>query len=523
MATSTEKRYNKVLEKIDERLVPDAEAKKARGEIFTPLGLVRKMLLGLKKSSLEKEINEVWGVDNEGKMIEADEKDRVGGLPLEVFRDKNSTFLDPANGIGNFPVVTFYILDFQLGNHGIDTSLKGEKNKEKRRKHIVENMLYMIEINKGNVNTSKKIFRDIAPGSEPNILCADSLSLTKEKLKKNFNIDSFTVIMGNPPFNSGGTLKGGGTLWPKFIKLSFDLIQPGGYITFVHPPGWRKFYDPEDRDNQGKIWHTIQEKGWNLNYINLSDQPPEHFPIVDYYVIHAKKTSKPTKYKSKFMGINNSGETILDYPFIPNMLNEETMSILKKLFDAKGEPIHIIYNQAFKPAAKDKDNNGIPHYHFTKRTGEKQIYKKEYDFIPEYIAKQKVIMTFNGGYEKGRLFAFYTDENIGTTNNSMYMLTKSKAQGEKLVKFFNSDIITFLMKITQYSASPNHKNEFKILNQLQVPESVDDYKLTLLEKDIIKKINEKSEVPKRKAKTEKAKKPKAGGARYMLTRKVHRT
>ena len=67
------------------------------------------------------------------------------------------------------------------------------------------------------------------------------------------------------------------------------------------------------------------------------------------------------------------------------------------------------------------------------------------------------------------------------------MLTKSKAQGEKLVKFFNSDILTFLMKITQYSASPNHKNEFKILNQLEVPDSL-DYGLTAKEEELIKKI-----------------------------------
>jgi hypothetical protein len=40
--------------------------------------------------------------------------------------------------------------------------------------------------------------------------------------------------------------------------------------------------------------------------------------------------------------------------FIPNMLNDETMGILKKLFDAKGEPIHIVYNQVFKPSASDK-------------------------------------------------------------------------------------------------------------------------------------------------------------------------
>ena len=68
------------------------------------------------------------------------------------------------------------------------------------------------------------------------------------------------------------------------------------------------------------------------------------------------------------------------------------------------------------------------------------------------------------------------------------MLTKSKSHGEKLVKFFNSDIITFLMKATQYSASPNHKNEFKILNQLKMPDSLEDYKLNEQEKELIKKV-----------------------------------
>ena len=44
------------------------------------------------------------------------------------------------------------------------------------------------------------------------------------------------------------------------------------------------------------------------------------------------------------------------------------------------------------------------------------------------------------------------------------------------------------MKITQYSAPPNHINEFKILNQLKMPSSLDDYKLTEKEKELIKKV-----------------------------------
>ena len=480
-----------VLKYIDQHLAPKNEERKKFGEVFTPISLVHEML---------------------------------DKLPNTLWNDKTLLWLDPANGIGNYPIAVFLRLCYGFrtkdGKYiGITDSGDGKynpglttviKNETARRQHIVEKMLFMVELNSKNNVIARRLFMKLAPDVKPNIIQIhkDDGFLADEPMKfPNGTINKFDIIMGNPPYNSGGILKGGGTIWPDFVKKSFKLVKDDGYICFVHPPGWRKFYDPEDRDNQGKLLYIIKENRWNLDYVNVSDQPPPHFPIVDYYVIHAKTTNKPTKYNSTFMGIINSGEAIMDYPFIPNILNDETMSILKKLFKAKGEPIYIIYNQVFKPSASDKGNPGIPHYHFTTRTGEKQIYKKNYATVPEYITKDKVIMTYNGGYEKGRLFAFYSDDKLGTTNNSMYMLTKSKAQGEKLVRFFNSDIITFLMKITQYSASPNHKNEFKILNQLHLPDSL-DYKLTAKEEELIKQVV----AIKTKQKTEKQKrKPKLGG------------
>ena len=439
-------RKDKILELIRKRLTPRKKQKADSGEVFTPIEFVEEML---------------------------------SHLPKSVWSNPKLKWLDPANGIGNFPIVAFYKL-----NEGLK---EWEPNENKRRKHIIENMLYMLELQSNNSRVARNIFEELCDKCKPNILTTDSLKITAEELTKKGFPDKYDIIIGNPPFNARGLLKGGGTIWPKFVNKAFELINTSGYICFVHPPGWRKFYDYEDRDNQGKLWYTIRENGWNLDYVNVSDEPPKHFPIVDYYVIHAEKTNKPTKYHSKFMGIVDSGESTLDYPFIPNMLNDEIMGILKKLFDAKGEPIHIIRNQSFQPSKEDEGKSGTPHYHFTDRSGKKHIYNKEYTNIPEYINKDKVLLTFSNGYEKGRLLAFYSDENYGTTGSTMYMITKSKTQGDKLVKFFNSDIITFLMKITQYSASPNHKNEFKILNQLEVPESL-DYRLTEKEEELIKKI-----------------------------------
>jgi hypothetical protein len=459
-------RKDAVLNIIHRHLTPKKKAKEDKGEVFTPIELVEQML---------------------------------SHLPTSVWKNPDLKWLDPANGIGNFPIVAFYKLD-----DGLKT---WEPNETKRRRHIVDKMLYMLEIQSNNTRIARNLFEKLCDTCKPNILTINSLEMTSAKLKAKGWPEKYDIIMGNPPFNAGGLLKGGGTLWPKFVKLAFDLVASNGYISFVHPPGWRKFYDPEDRDNQGKIWFDIREKGWNLDYVNVSDQPPKHFPIVDYYVIHAKKSDAITKYDSTFMGIVGKGETKLDYPFIPNILNDETLSILKKLFKADGETIDIIRNQSFQATEKDEGKPGIPHYHFITRTGEKKFYNKEYASVPEYINKDKVIMTCKAGYEKGKLFAFYSDNKMGTTANSMYMLTKSKAQGEKLVKFFNSDIITFLMKITQYSAPPNYINELKILNKLKMPDSL-DYGLTAKETELIKKIVGAKE-----------KEPTEGGARARQTRR----
>ena len=443
-----------VLQFIEENLMPKKEQKDSRGEVFTPLELVEDML---------------------------------NQLPEDVWKHSEYKWLDPANGIGNFPVVAFAKLDVGL------SGLEEWSDPIKRRRHIVENMLYMCEIDSTNIELSKKLLLKMCGGGSDcklNVIEGDSLTFTDKLLEENFGINRFDVIMGNPPYNSKGVNKGGGTVWPKFVKRAFELVKENGYITFVHPPGWRKFYDPEDRDNQGKIWNNIRNRGWSLLYININDKPRfvSTNVITDYYVIKAGKSDKLTRYDSSTLGVKSSGSVELNFQFIPNIITEETISIINKLFTVDGSPIKIIYNQSFKPNADYKNPVGIPHYHFTNRTGEKVIYYKEYPEIPEYINNPKVIMTMKAGYEKGRLFAFYNETPIGTTNNSMYMLVNSVEEGNKVSQFLNSDIVTFLMKITQYSEAPNHINEHKILNQLKVPDSMDIYNLTPNELQIIKSI-----------------------------------
>ena len=104
-------------EKIEEYLPIREEEKNKHGEVFTPIALIEEML---------------------------------NKLPSNVWSNPDLKWLDPANGVGNFPMVAYQKL------------MKGLKHWEpsdaKRSKHIIENMLYMVEINPKNVKISKKIF-----------------------------------------------------------------------------------------------------------------------------------------------------------------------------------------------------------------------------------------------------------------------------------------------------------------------------------------------------------------------------
>ena len=447
-----------VLDFINNNMTPKSKEKKDFGEVFTPMHLVNQIL---------------------------------DKLPADVWNDKSLSWLDPANGMGNFPVAVFIRLCYGFTtksgdfNQGLTKTIPDEME---RRKHIIKEMLFMVEMNPKNTTTSRNLFKLLDADTEPNIWTTDSLKITSESLERQGWPTKYDIIMGNPPFNFGGIGIGGSPAWPKFVYLAFNLIKPDGYITFIHPPGWRKLYNPGEKDTQGKIWHTIRKNGWHLEYINVCDKPTKHFPIVDYYVLKAGKSSNETEYDSLCMTFENSGKKSFVSDFIPNMINTDAQQIINKLFSIEGDNINIDYTRAFRPGQSDKGKSGTPHYHFTDRTGTKTFYSKHYDKVPDYINHQKVMMTYKCGYKKGRLFAFYTDEPMGITHNSMYMLVNSEAEGEKIVKFLNSDIITFLLKITQYSASPHHKNEAKILNRLKIPKSLDDYKLSASEKALIQKV-----------------------------------
>jgi len=174
------------------------------GEIYTPFSLINKML---------------------------DLFDPI------VFTNPNKRWLDIGAGLGYFSIALFERL-----NQGLAPLMPDET---KRKKHIIEDMLYMAEVKESNVNSLREMF-----GTGANILDGDFL--------KDGGSDSvagaamYDYIIGNPPYNANGMKKvptnkeankkqDGTTAWMKFVKKSLALLKnEAGQLCLIVPSIWLK-------------------------------------------------------------------------------------------------------------------------------------------------------------------------------------------------------------------------------------------------------------------------------------------
>ena len=280
------KENDKVLDLIRKYLTPKNEEKKMFGEVFTPLETVCEML--------EKLSHDVW-------------------------KNPNLKWLDPANGIGNYPIVVYFKLMETLKN------VDGYSNENKRSKHIIEKMLFMNELNPVNVAISKKIFKMIDAAANPNIMKGDFLN--EVAFIKNFGEIKFDVIIGNPPYNSSDTGRSGVKhLDDRFIEKSLDLLNPNGYLLFITKTHWR-----------GQSNEEIHKKINNMTFeysrtFGFKENPFNENVLTGYFIIKNKKTDKLTKFSYN----NETNEGKIPEGMNLYFLYRDYLEFLKKLIDKYG-------------------------------------------------------------------------------------------------------------------------------------------------------------------------------------------
>jgi tRNA1(Val) A37 N6-methylase TrmN6 len=150
----------------------------------------------------------------------------------KVFLNKDAKWLDPGAGTGYFSIYLF---------HKLFEGLKPVfPDAEERKSHIIENMLYMVEIKESNILILREQF-----GDKANIFHMDFLVYQPTI--------QFDFVIGNPPYNTNGLKKvptntqrnkkneEGQTIWISFVKYSLTLLKTlTGQLCVIVPAIWMK-------------------------------------------------------------------------------------------------------------------------------------------------------------------------------------------------------------------------------------------------------------------------------------------
>ena len=280
-----------LLELINECLKPKESEKKQFGEVFTPMILVNDML---------------------------------DKLPKEVWANKNLKWLDPCVGMGNFMIAIYLRLMTGLEKSITDIN--------KRKKHILENMLYMCELNKKNCYIVKQIF-NIGNEYKINLYEGDYLKFNSTK---RFKIDNFDIIVGNPPYQDASGNKGKGhTLWTKFVEISLNnLLKENGYLVFVHPSLWRQ------ADHE--MLNLMKSK--QIIYLEIHDEKDGQKTFkcstrYDWYILQNTPYKNETTIKSQDGKIQKI--KLNDWSFIPNCDFDKIKNLINS-----NDKVNVLYSRS---------------------------------------------------------------------------------------------------------------------------------------------------------------------------------
>jgi len=408
-----------LLQFVNDNLKPKEKEKKKNGEVFTPIILIDEMLDKLDEN-YRKQHNS------------------------SIFVDKSLKWYDPAVGIGNFPIIIYMRLMV-----GLADSISDE---EDRKRHILENMLYMSELNPNNTLVCKRVF--CGDKYKLNLYEGDSLKLD---ITKEWGIEKFDIIMGNPPFQTPkkettGTTAGRGTLWDKFIVKSLDILNSKGILCFITPPPWRKpenkLYPLMTQDNQLLHLHIIGEKqGQQL--FNVSQR-------FDLYIIE-----KTPKYKNTEITDELDDKVELDlskWAFLPNY----NYNNLKKIMTNVEDGIDVIYNTFYhssKNMDKTKPNETSqykhPIVHGITLDGLQLIYSK--DNTKGQFGVSKVLLNVNRNQYPVNDY----EGKYGMSELTFGIPITSKTQGDDIVKAINTDEFKTIIKATKWGAFQTDYRMFK--------------------------------------------------------------
>ncbi len=166
-------------------------------------------------------------------------------LPERVWSDAGGKWCDPACGLGHFPLKVIF---GGKGYSGLFTGLRSQFASDAAcMTHIIQDMLFCYDINPENAEATRRVLASLCDDVKPQVKAADFLTCDD---------DRFSVIVGNPPYNSGGLKRSGEKrLHVRFTEHALGMLNNGGMLLFVCPPNYREAGSTMNRLFYGRSGH----------------------------------------------------------------------------------------------------------------------------------------------------------------------------------------------------------------------------------------------------------------------------
>lgn len=197
---------------INSNLLINQKRKKDLGEVMTPEELIEQML---------------------------------DTLPSHVWTNSSLKWLEPTCGSGHFMICIFK----RLVKH-FDAN------------HIIQNMLYMIDISQENVEKCKSVF-----GLNANVYCSDILAYCG---------GSFDIIIGNVPFQQNSLLGGKSKLYEKITAHCLTMLSENGFMSLIVPDN---LFSGGNKTYKQLIKHKVHS-------LNLCKSNQAYFPKIQQFICY---------------------------------------------------------------------------------------------------------------------------------------------------------------------------------------------------------------------------------------------
>jgi hypothetical protein len=165
------------------------------------------------------------------------------------WKNPNLKILDPCNGVGNFPSIIIQKLMIGLVEYYIDET--------DRYKYIIENMIYVCEIQPRNMSHYIKLF------NKDNLYNLNTYegSFLEDGFKNQmviWNIQNFDLVVGNPPYQIGNDSRSSVSIYHRFVQTSVEISNN---VLMITPSKW--YSNPSMKDFRYKMINTYGLKVLN--------------------------------------------------------------------------------------------------------------------------------------------------------------------------------------------------------------------------------------------------------------------